>query len=62
MKITQFNDLNAGSIDKLLTRIAKGEQKLYKVRLKAILRALEQNENIIRHLKARIELLLLRNK
>ena len=69
MKITQFYNLDSNKINEFLSELEKGseDKDLWlrdkpKKKLKAVLKQLEVNLNIIRHLQARTELLLLRNK
>lgn len=64
MKITQFYNLDSIKINEFLRKYedSSGKIKLPKRQIKAVLKQLEVNLNIIRHLQARTELLLLRNK
>ena len=67
MKITQFYNLDSVKINEFLSELEKGseDKDLWlrdkpKKKLKAVLKQLEVNENVILHLRARINLLLLR--
>lgn len=61
-KIRTFLSLDSRKIDKFLSPFEEDGKKLKVVIVKALLKKLEYNENIIKHLISRVELLLIKEK